>query len=260
MPERSEAVLMRAAVGGGAALPVGPDAFGGAPVSRASSVAPAGRADQAPATWPLLARRILSESDDATLARALAAGDPAATYVALERFGPLVHRIVKRTLRRFNDVEDLAQEVFVNLFENAATLRDPRALRAYIVSTTTFKIRRELRNRRVRRRVMLVAAPAIGAACTVNPDPEGRQALRSFHRILDGLSSQDRRLFVLRFVDGLMLSEVAAALGLSLATIKRRLARLWRRISVSAAHDPHLADYLARLASAHRPHPEYDVA
>jgi RNA polymerase sigma-70 factor (ECF subfamily) len=209
---------------------------------------------------PPLTRRVLSESDDATLARALAAGNPAATHVALERFGPLVHRIVNRTLRHFDDGEDLAQEVFVNLFQNASTLRDPRALRAYIVSTTTFKIRRELRNRIARRRVMLMVAPAVGAPRTVNPDPEAREALRSFDRILEGLSNRDRSLFVLRFVERRSLGEMSASLGVSLATIKRHLARLWRRITVSATRDPHLAGYLARLASGHRPRPEYHVA
>jgi RNA polymerase sigma-70 factor (ECF subfamily) len=207
-----------------------------------------------------LTRRVLSESDDATLALALAAGNPAAPHVALERFGPMVHRIVKRTLRHFDDSEDLAQEVFVSLFQKASTLRDPTALRSYIVSTTTFKIRRELRNRVTRRRVMLMIAPAVGAARTVNPDPEAREALRSVHRILENLSSRDRSLFILRFVEGRMLTDVAERLGLSLATLKRRLSRLWRRILVTAAHDPPLAEFLSRLAFDHRAREEYDVA
>jgi RNA polymerase sigma-70 factor, ECF subfamily len=211
------------------------------------------------ASGPLLTRRVLSESDDATLARALAAGNPAATYVALERFGPMVHRIVKRTLRHFDDSEDLAQEVFVSLFQKASTLRDPNALRSYIVSTTTFKIRRELRNRIARRRVMLMIAPAVGAR-TVNPDPEAREALRSVHRILGGLSDRDRTLFVLRFVEGRMLTDVADRLGISLATLKRRLSRLWRRVLITATHDPPLAEFLSRLAFAHRPSSDCEVA
>jgi RNA polymerase sigma-70 factor (ECF subfamily) len=234
MSEPSEGVFVGGALGS-AALRCGAIA----PVDRESSVTPT----QLSPRRPLLERSVLSKSDDATLACALAAGNPAATHVALERFGPLVQRVVQRSLRSFNDIDDLAQEVFVNLLENASTLRDPGALRAYILSTTNFKIRGELRKRRCRRAMLAEAAHE--PIRVVNSDSDARQALSALQRILVGLSSQDRTLFTLRFVDRRRLSEVADTLHLSLSTVKRRISRLWRRFSRSAARDPHLADYLA---------------
>jgi len=64
--------------------------------------------------------------------------------------------------------------------------------------------------------------------------------------VLDRLSAADRAAFVLRHVEELELVDVAGALRVSLATAKRRLQRVTRRVFAMAASDPALAAYLAR--------------
>ena len=59
----------------------------------------------------------LAESDDATLARALIARDPRAPRVLWQRFAPMVFRMLRRTLGADHDLDDLAQEVFLCVFE-----------------------------------------------------------------------------------------------------------------------------------------------
>ena len=49
---------------------------------------------------------------------------------------------------------------------------------------------------------------------------------------IDRLRPTDRAVFVLRFMEALALEEVAAALDISLATTKRRLARGWSKIEL----------------------------
>ena len=87
-------------------------------------------------------------------------------------------------------------------------------------------------------------------ACDRLPSAEGphaaREALARFYAILDGLAPRHRTAFVLRHVEGLELTEVAAALDISLATIKRWLPRIARRVFSQAGSDPLLAPYLAR--------------
>jgi len=48
-------------------------------------------------------------------------------------------------------------------------------------------------------------------------------------------------------MEGLELTEVAAALKLSLATTKRRLARVWARVLLLVERDPVLAHYGPKL-------------
>ena len=62
--------------------------------------------------------------------------------------------------------------------------------------------------------------------------------------ILDELDAQSRLVFTLRFLEEMELMEVAVAVGESLASVKRRLARVVLVIHARAAQDSALAPYL----------------
>ncbi|WP_437932702.1 sigma-70 family RNA polymerase sigma factor [Sorangium sp. So ce291] len=69
----------------------------------------------------------------------------------------------------------------------------------------------------------------------------GRRALGRLYTILDTLSADDRTAFVLRHMDGMSLPEIAEAVGVSLATVKRRLSRATERVSSLVEHDTSLS-------------------
>jgi RNA polymerase sigma-70 factor (ECF subfamily) len=87
----------------------------------------------------------------------------------------------------------------------------------------------------------------------VTPDTDAREALARFYAILDRVNPKDRSAFVLRFMEGLELTEVAAALGLSLATTKRRLARVWAKVVLLVERDPLLAQYRPKVRPGREP-------
>jgi RNA polymerase sigma-70 factor (ECF subfamily) len=186
----------------------------------------------------------LEESDDANLARALIARDPKAPRALWRRFAPMVFRMLRRALGPGHDVEDLAQEVFLCVFEKVPTLREPKALKAFVISITVLTTRSELRRLWVRRWIRLSGKTDPAARGVVNLDTDAREALSRFYQLLDRVNAQDRTIFVLRFMEGLGLVEVAAASGLSLATAKRRLARVWARVILLVKRDPVLSEYL----------------
>src|SRR6185503_15154017 len=196
----------------------------------------------------LLPGAALSDSDDATLARALIARDPQAPRVLWQRFAPMVFRMLKRSLGPGHDIEDLAQEVFLCVFEKVRGLREPKALKAFVISVTVLTTRHELRRRWVRRWVRLSKKTDAADTEVVTPDTDGREALTRFYSILDRVNVNDRTAFALRYMEGLELTEVASAMGLSLATTKRRLARVWNRVVLLVERDPLLIQY--------RPKPE----
>jgi RNA polymerase sigma-70 factor (ECF subfamily) len=195
----------------------------------------------------LLPGAALSEADDATLARALIARDPRAPRVLWQRFAPMVFRMLRRTLGADHDLDDLAQEVFLCVFEKVRGLREPKALKAFVISVTSLTMRHELRRRWVRRWVRLSGKTDAAELEVVTPDTDAREALARFYKILDRVNATDRAAFVLRFMEGLELTEVAAALKLSLATTKRRLARVWARVLLLVERDPVLAHYGPKL-------------
>jgi RNA polymerase sigma-70 factor (ECF subfamily) len=186
----------------------------------------------------------LDESEDADLARALIARDPQAPRALWRRFSPMVFRMLRRSLGPGHDVEDLAQEVFLCVFEKVPALREPKALKAFVISITVLTTRSELRRLWVRRWIRLSNKGDATSKAVVHVDTDSREALSRFYGVLDRVNAQDRTLFVLRFMEGLGLLEVAAAAGLSLATTKRKLARVWAKVVLLVERDPILAEYL----------------
>jgi RNA polymerase sigma-70 factor, ECF subfamily len=182
--------------------------------------------------------------DDAAIAKILVEGDHRAPRVAWQRFAPMVHRMLKRAFGPEHDIDDLVQEVFLTLFRRVHTLREPQALQAFVISITAFVIRYELRRRRALRWLRFGDPPDVPAA---DSDLDSREAVVRLYRILDRQDSVDRTVFVLRHLEGLELVEVSRALGISLATTKRRLARAWRRIVAGAKHDAALVSFMDKL-------------
>jgi RNA polymerase sigma-70 factor (ECF subfamily) len=187
----------------------------------------------------------LDGADDPTLIAALLARDSRAPRVLWRRFAPMVFRTLRRMLGESPEVEDLVQEVFLCVFRKASELRERRALPAFIFSATSLTARHALR--RFRRRVPPAqAVPTPSAELNrLSAVADAREALVRFHAILERLNATDRTAFVLRFVEGAPLTDVATELGVSLATIKRRLARVRSRVVLFVEQDALLSQYRA---------------
>ena len=124
-----------------------------------------------------------------------------------------------------DDPEDIAQEAFTRLMNKEPGLDDPRAalpyLRAIVVNLT--------RNRHRQLRVARLRAPAAAAAASASASCELAAIAYEDHReviaALAALPSRRREAIVLRFWLDLPEREIAAAMGVSLGTVKSQLSR-----------------------------------
>src|SRR3569623_2926813 len=116
------------------------------------SMTPSGRPGVPGVGLIYLASEDLMQADDATLAAALIAEDLRAPRVAWARFAPMVHRMLKRACGEPHDIDVMVQDVFLCLFRKLPGLRDPGALRAFVVAITVKTIQYEIRRRRMRAR------------------------------------------------------------------------------------------------------------
>ncbi len=189
----------------------------------------------------------LADADDRTLACALIEKNRQAPRVAWTRFAPLVRRILRRSLGPQHDVEDIVQDVFLCLFERVHTLRDPVALKAFVIAITVRTARYEIRRARVRRWVGLSRTAELPDLRVVHADTRSQHALIHFYRALNRINERDRTAFVLRFIEGMEAAEVAAALEVSVPTARRCFTRAWERVTFFAQRDPFLVDYLSTL-------------
>jgi len=185
-------------------------------------------------------------TDDAALIARVRVGDARARVALVDRFGPYIERLVAGALGVDVDLGDVINDVFVAVFERIHQLRDPGALRGWIGSLAVFTARGHIRRRRRWRWMRFFAPedlPELPAPATT---PEQRELLRETYRILEGLPEDERIAFGLRFVSEMELTEVAASCGVSLATIKRRLARAEAGFRAEAAKNPTLTERMER--------------
>ena len=194
----------------------------------------------------LLARLESNDLDDAVLVNLAAVGCPEAHVAIWDRYAPLVRSIVRRSIRLESDVEDLVQEVFLQFYRSHTLLRNREALRAFIFAISLRVTIREIRFRRARKRERLTehGGQATGSCFVPPADFEAREAVEGIRAMLDRLDPKDRTAFVLRHVEGLELSEVAGMLDMSLATVKRRLAKIAQRVNAMTRNDQRLVEYL----------------
>jgi RNA polymerase sigma-70 factor (ECF subfamily) len=183
--------------------------------------------------------------DDVELVHAAAAGDRAAMAAIWSRYARLVRSVLRATLGRDGELDDLTQDVFLRLFRTVAQIRDGAALPAILTRMAVRRAGMALRWRRVRALVTLTPSERLPDVAAVAPDLDVRRALAVLYRLLDRVKPRQRMAFVLRDVLGMDLAEVAAALELSDTAARRALTEGRKRVLRLARHEPHLGPYLA---------------
>ncbi|WP_051330199.1 sigma-70 family RNA polymerase sigma factor [Niveispirillum irakense] len=120
---------------------------------------------------------------------------------------------------------DLTQDTFCRLLEQPRLppLASPRG---YLATVARRLLIDDIRRREIERAIADICALQNGEADLLTPEriAEAAQFLDMVARLLDTLPEQARTAFLLRRVEGLSQQEVATALGVSLATVKRHIA------------------------------------
>lgn len=182
--------------------------------------------------------------DEASLGLAIIEGRPPAAAAAFDRFAPLVRGLLCKTFGPHHDLDDFVQDVFLTLFRRAQELRDPSALRSFVVGITVRVACSELRRRRVRRWLTLSFGDALPEVPVDGADHGARRAVANLYAIMDRIDPESRMAFILRHAEGLEVAEIATSLGVSLATAKRRLAKANERVAFHARRDEALLEVL----------------
>ena len=169
--------------------------------------------------------------------------------LAFDEFHKLVRGLLIKTLGPHAEIDDLVGEVFVGFFESARNIRSAEGMRSYMVSIIMNTARREIRRRKRRRLLFWKDEPADSIERVPSTDdPKAKAALLQLSRILEGLGVEERLAYVLHELDGLGLIEVAAALGVSHSTAKRRVRRASEFVRRRVVRNALLTDYVREKA------------
>ncbi len=161
---------------------------------------------------------------DSVLPR-IAAGDPAAVQDCIARYGGLVWALARRFLGNAVDAEDAVQDVFIELWKNAARF-DPKLSSepTYITMIARRRlIDRKRRAGRVTPTQALADEPPAGSpgASRVEFDDEAARAAA----VLNELREDERRVIIMAVYQGLTHEEIAAATKLPVGTVKTHIRR-----------------------------------
>lgn len=165
------------------------------------------------------ARTAFGNNSDGELLAAVAAGDTVAFAEVVRRFGPLTLAACRRVLGTTADADDAFQLTFLALFRQAKSVRSEAALPGWL-HRTAVRTAGKLKAR--------AKKPTDAPEPAVSPDPAGELSWKEARAALDdelnGLPESLRGPLVLCYLDGRPRDEAAATLGVSLSTLKRRLA------------------------------------
>src|ERR1700757_225227 len=142
-------------------------------------------------------------------------------------------------LRRREDVEDIAQQVFVKAYFSLKKFDQRAAFSTWLYKITVNECWDLLRKKKVRPLVYESdlseeqARQVIASGDKQNPGPDVSQRLEArehVERLLEGLDERDRLMLILKEVEGFSIEEIAEVLSLNGNTVKVRLFRARRRV------------------------------
>ena len=157
---------------------------------------------------------------DQTLAQAQE-GDASAFAVLVRRHQSMVFSLALHVLRNRTAAEDLAQEVFLELFRSLGRLESPAHVVSWLRRVTSHRCIDELRRARHRMELATDSLPEIG------DEPRAREVFLEgrLQELVGGLPPRPRMVVVLRFQEDLDPSEIAEALNMPVNTVKSHLRR-----------------------------------
>ena len=201
-------------------------------------------ADTAEHRTPSVVRRLPVTCSPETLVAALRQGKPWAQAALFEQHVGDVRRVLARVMGVDFELPDLVQDVFLRAFESIERLNDPTSVKSWLMSIAVNTARERIRKRQRQRWLRFMGAEELPEVQCSAVDPVSQEALRATYAILDRLHPDERIAFALRFIDGMELTDVATACGVSLATIKRRLSKAGKRFRDLAWEHPVLREWL----------------
>lgn len=187
---------------------------------------------------PLTGRDLSAPGDEDCLTRAQR-GELAAFDQLMRQHEARVFSIALRFTGRRADAEELTQDVFVQLHGTLARITDADHLRRWLLRAVTNRCLNRLRDQRRRPQLVPIEtlpADAEPAAPEIGSDPLAGPHLR---RLLLELAPEARIVLLLRFQEDLDPSEIAAALDMSVNTVKSHLRRSLEWLRTRCTGDAH---------------------
>lgn len=194
-------------------------------------------------------REAPSDEQLLALARARTPGVEALVY---RRLSPVVNRLAWRLLGPDSEFQDTTHDVFIRIFRGILRLRDSSRLEEWAVRVTVNTVKNVFRRRSIRKFIGWDPKSETDHPF-YSPDFEHRELVARTYRILDRLPADERIALTFDLFEPLSMEQIAARLGVSLRTVKRRLKAARSRFERAASRDLVLAPWLRERTAKGEP-------
>lgn len=144
----------------------------------------------------------------------------------VRQFQARVYGVAYHYVANPEDARDLAQEIFIRIYQNLILLPDAAGFLPWIIRITRNACIDHLRRKKARPPAWDVAAEEMVNLRAAGKDPEEQwveeSRRRQVHRALHELTEINREIILLKEIQGLPLHEIASMLRIPLGTVKSR--------------------------------------
>jgi RNA polymerase sigma-70 factor (ECF subfamily) len=180
---------------------------------------------------------------DRELVRRAQSNDKEAYEELIKRHQQRVFAVAAGILRRHEDIEDIAQQVFVKAYFSLKRFDGRAAFSTWLYRITLNECWDLLRKKKVRpllyesdlseeQAQRVASSESDGAGPDIRQTLENRQRVE---RLLEDLEERDKVMLILKEVEGFSIEEIAEMLDLNANTVKVRLFRARGRVVRKAA-------------------------
>jgi RNA polymerase sigma-70 factor, ECF subfamily len=175
-------------------------------------------------------------AQEALFVSRLKANEDAAYDELVRVYSASIYHVAYRMLGDSADAADVVQDIFLKVFRNIGGFKGEAALKTWIFKIAFSEILNRLRWWKRRHRFATVSldekpngTPASDYVADSGPTPEeilqSKERENGIQKALSKLSREHRSIVVLRDIEGFSYNEIADVLGISMGTVKSRLAR-----------------------------------
>jgi RNA polymerase sigma-70 factor, ECF subfamily len=175
-------------------------------------------------------------AEEALFVQRLRANDDAAYDELVRVYHASIFHVAYRMLGDSGDASDVVQEIFLKVFRNINGFKGESSLKTWIFRIAFSEILNRLRwwKRRHRHATVSLDEDQNGNGygyqlSDSTPGPEqilqSKEQEQAIQQALKKLSSDHRSIIILRDIEGFSYGEIAEVLGVSIGTVKSRLAR-----------------------------------
>jgi RNA polymerase sigma-70 factor (ECF subfamily) len=182
-------------------------------------------------------------TQEGVLVRRAQSGDETAFREIVERYQSKVFSIIHGIVRQRNDVEDIAQQVFAKVYFSIRNFDFRSSLLTWIYKITVNECFDYLRKKKVRKLVYESDMSEDEVRRVENTEPALDRAVRTdtslarrdyVVKLLDKVSDEEKRLLMLKEVEGYSVEELSDMMQMNENTIKVKLFRARQKLVKAA--------------------------